>query len=134
MNEREQLLACIADIEVEAEAAKIYGDHWRIHDWMARRSHAAGIIGKAVKDLARAEAKAKHRPGSIGARKARQKAKAARRKIRQLERVIAEPFTDYRPGKPEYMAEGLSFISDHKPAASVRRIWKGNGLPEYTIE
>ena len=94
----------IEQMKAEDEQAKIYGDDWLHRDYLSRRSHAAGEYCLIIASLAKAEKKADRRPGSIGARKARQKAKADRRKLKELERVIAESLKDYHPTEPRYIS------------------------------
>lgn len=103
MGKREELLAYIAQMEAEEETAKTYGEDWKRRDFMTRRSITAGELCLTVGSLTKAEAKAKHRPGSIGARKAKQKAKAYRRKLSSLEAVLAESYGDYKATTPQYI-------------------------------
>ena len=98
----QSLLAYIADIQAEAEATATYGDHWRISDYMARKSGKAGEICNLYSDIDRLTAKAAHRPGSIGARKARQAIKQAHRKIKERQIDIELPFSEYKPTRPKY--------------------------------
>jgi len=104
MTERESLLAYIEEMETETDIAKVYGEDWKYRDYCGRRSHAAGKLCLTVANLARAEAKANRRPGSIGARKAKQKAKAAQRKIKELEKVLAESINEYHTKEPHYIS------------------------------
>lgn len=90
-------------MEAEDEAAKTYGDDWKRRDWKTRQSLKAGELCLTVGTLTQAEAKAKRRPGSIGARKARQKAKAYRRKLKRLEVVLAESYSEYKATTPQYI-------------------------------
>lgn len=103
MGKREDLLAYIERLKAEAETVKTYGDNWKLRDWKTRRSIKAGEVCLTVGTLAQAEAKAKRRPGSIGARKAKQKAKAYRRKLKRLEAVLAENYSDYKATTPQYI-------------------------------
>ena len=121
MTERESLLDLISSLKAEAVTASIYGDHWRIHDFRLRRSYAAGDYCLTIADLEKAEAKANRRPKSIGARKARQKAKAARRKLRKLEQVIAESSLDYNPTEPQCLSAPVKIIMyETKPRIRIR--------------
>ena len=101
---RVKLLSEIERFKAIDETEKIYGEHWQVHDWRLRRSHAAGKLCLLMVYLERLELKANRRPHSIGARKARQKAKAARRELRNLERLISEPFSLYAVTEPEYVS------------------------------
>ena len=103
MGKREDLLAYIERMEAEDETAKTYGDDWKLRDWRTRQSIAAGELCLAVGTLTRTEAKAKRRPKSIGARKAKRKAKDYRRKLKRLEAVLAENYGDYRATTPQYI-------------------------------
>lgn len=103
MGKREDLLAYIERLEAEDETAKTYGDDWKRRDWKTRQSMKAGELCLTVGTLTQAEAKARRRPGSIGARKARQKAKAYRRKLKRLEAVLAESYSDYKATTPQYI-------------------------------
>ena len=134
MTERENLLSFIADMEAEAETAKQYGENWRADDWKARWKHTAGELCQTMRTLTRAEAKAKQRPGSIGARKARQKAKATRRKLRDLERIIAEPLKDYKPAEPGYITGPSNYITVHRPTNREARHYKDYMPPDFIID
>lgn len=103
MNSKEELLAYIEQIEAERETVKTYGDRWKIRDWMTRRSMTAGKLCLVMWAITQAEAKAKRRPGSIGARKAKQKAKAHRRQLRSLETLLTEKYSDYKVISPQYI-------------------------------
>lgn len=103
MEKREALLDYIEELNAGAETAKTYGDDWKLRDWKTRQSMKAGELCLAVGTLTQAEAKAKRRPGSKGARKAKKKAKEYRRKIKRLEEVLAERSTDYRATTPHYI-------------------------------
>lgn len=134
MNSKEQLLALIAEIEAEPELEKKYGKDWKIRDFYARRSQAAGKLCTVMHTLIRAEVKAKHRPGSIGARKAKQAAKKARRELLKLEQIIEEKICDYHPSEPKYIA------APRKPYRAIRRrrgkiklIKVNMGTPVFTI-
>lgn len=100
MGKRENLLAYIEQIKAEEETAKIYGNDWKRRDWKTRQSMKAGELCLTVEELTQTEAKAKRRPGSIGARKAKKKAKAYRRKLKHLEAVLAEKFAGYNITTP----------------------------------
>lgn len=134
MNEKENLLSFIRIMMERTEAAKIYGEYWMFNDWKARRSHKAGELCQVMETIARMEAKAEHRPGSIGARKARQKAKAARRKLRDLERIIAEPMSEYRPARPGYITGSSKFITTDRPLRKKVRHHKDYRPPDFTID
>lgn len=84
-----------------------YGEHWQRYEYSARRSLLAGKLCDAQSAAAQAEAKASRRPGSIGARKARRKAKQLKRKIRELQSDIKIAFKEYNPEKPQYMTADL---------------------------
>lgn len=99
---KKRVLAYIRDLEIEAEAAKTYGDIWRITDYKARRSMKAGEICNLHAEIARLTAKAERHPKSIGGRKARGRIKQARREIRQRQQEIDLPLAKYRPKRPEY--------------------------------
>ena len=118
MNDRDDLLAYIAYIEEsesDKELIEVYGEDWKTSEYYSRRSIMAGEVGLTIASLARAEAKAIRRPGSIGARKARQKAKAYRRRLKELEEIILQSFSDFRTTKPQY-------ISIAKPSIRTRRL------------
>ena len=103
MGKREDLLAYIERMKAEDETAKTYGNDWKWRDWKTRQSLKAGELCLTVGTLTQAEAKARRRPGSIGARKAKQKAKAYRRKLKRLEAVLAESYSDYKATTPQYI-------------------------------
>ena len=103
MGKREDLLAYIERMKTEDETVKTFVDDWKQRDWKTRQSMKAGELCLAVGTLTQAEAKARRRPGSIGARKARQKAKAYRRKLKRLEAVLAESYSDYKATTPQYI-------------------------------
>ena len=119
MGKREELLAYIESLEAEKETAKTYGEDWKRRDWKTRQSMKAGELCLAVGTLTQAEAKAKRRPGSIGARKAKQKAKTYRREVKRLEAVLAESYGDYKVTTPQYITTpGAS----HDPSLNLRKI------------
>ena len=95
MKSKEEILAYIEQIKAKEEVTKVYGEGWELRDWKTRRSMTAGKLCLIMRALDQAETKAKRRPGSIGARKAKQKAKEYRRQIRSLETVLAESYSDY---------------------------------------
>ena len=132
MTEKESLLAYIEEIGTEAEIARVYGEDWLIRDYHSRRSHAAGELCLTVASLAKAEAKAGRRPGSIGARKARQKAKADRRKLKELERIMAEPLKDYHPTEPQYISGPRRNVNRDRPERTHRiQYWPRHCRPEH---
>ena len=132
MTEKESLLAFIAEIENEQEQAEVYGEDWKRRDYCGRRSHAAGELCLTVASLAKAEAKAGRRPGSIGARKARQKAKADRRKLKELERIMAEPLKDYHPTEPQYISGPRRNVNRDRPERTHRiQYWPRYCRPEH---
>ena len=110
LTEIERIRSEIDILHAEIESEKIYGEHWRVYDYRSRRSHASGDLCLLIIRIDRADAKAHRRPRSIGARKARQKAKAYRRQLRQLVPVIAEKVSDYHPVKPQYLSGDLHFV------------------------
>ena len=134
MNTKEELLVFIARIENEAEQAKTYGSDWVLREYIERRSHAAGKLCLTMGTLAKAEAKANRRPGSIGARKARQKAKAARRELKELTAVIAQSFKDYHPTAPEYITGPSEYITIRRPTVWKVQQWKRNSRPDFKAE
>lgn len=103
MGKKEELLAFISDIEIEIEIAKEYGYDWRIRDYYERWTQVAGEYCTISTAIIKAETKAIRRPGSIGARKARQKVKKARRKQRELELILKQRSDDYKPTEPKYI-------------------------------
>lgn len=117
MTEKECLLEFIERINAEKERLsaekeieKIYGAHWKTFDYRARQSLSAGKICLLVFHLEKLELKANRRPHSIGARKARQKAKATRRELRNLEQIISQDLTSYSPTEPQYLSADLHLI------------------------
>ena len=103
MSDRDDLLSFISEIESDKKLAEVYGEDWKTSEYYSRRSFKAGELCLTIQSLARAEAKAEQRPGSIGARKARQKAKAYRRRLKELEEIIAEPFSSFHTTEPRYI-------------------------------
>lgn len=126
---REELLAYIAKIKAEREVAKTCGELWRMYDHKARRSAAAGKLCEAVRTLAKANEKAaRNNPGSIGYRKGKAHARKARRMVRDLEAIIAQPLEDYYPPKPLQLTQEQLLAFDacgnyegREPAWEVRR-------------
>lgn len=100
---REELLEYIANMNAELETAKTYGDDWKRRDWKTRQSIEGGRLCSVMGELVKAEDKAKKRPKSKGARKAKHQAKGYRRQIRRLESIVAEKFKDYTATKPQYI-------------------------------
>ena len=132
MMSREYLLAYIERIKAEEKTAKTYGDDWKRRDWKTRQSIKAGELCLTVGSLTQAEAKAARRPGSIGARKARHKAKAYRRKLKQLEAILAEKYSDYDVTAPQYITtRGAGY--DPKPNR-IKIILKDCGEASYHVE
>lgn len=132
MGKREKLLAYISEIEAEEKTAKIYGDDWKRRDWKTRQSIKAGELCLAVGTLTQAETKAKRRPGSIGARKAKQKARETRRELKRLEAILAESFSDYKVTTPQYITAPAS---SHDPGGNLhgiaRKDYKGESYRVY---
>lgn len=103
MSKKDDLLTFIADMEAEKEMAKVYGEYWKIRDYIGRQSHIAGELCLIYEKIRKAEAKSNCRPGSIGARKARQKAKMARQKQKELEHIMKQTLNDYHPKEPSFI-------------------------------
>ena len=80
MGGKADLNTFIAGNSIELEPSKIYGNDRKYRDLSARQSKTAGELCLTYSVIEKAENKAKHRPGSIGARKAKQKAKKLRKK------------------------------------------------------
>ena len=101
--DREELLEYIDNMTAELETAKTYGDDWKRRDWKTRQSIEGGKLCLTVGALEKAEDKARKRPHSKGARKAKRLAKEYRRQIKHLESVIAEKLKDYDATTPRYI-------------------------------
>ena len=131
MGKREELLDLIESMKAEEETAKTYGDDWKRRDWKARQSMKAGELCLAVGSLTQAEAKAKRRPKSKGAKKARGKAKAYRRKLKELEAVLAESYSDYKATTPQYITTPGAGYRPHPDLHRIIR--KDSGKAIYNV-
>lgn len=126
---QKKLLTFIEQIEIDKENEKVYGQFWRLRDFKTRRNIIGGEYCITMDMLSKAEMKAKRNPGSIGARKAKGKAKELRRKLKRLKIILSEDFKKYYVLKPQYITARTDIII---PCGKIteRRAWK---IKDYAV-